>query len=1088
MANKNQLSLKLGIGEDSFIEEKSSKYWPSNDLFPLNLKLADGVRSVREVIIKDVNQSGNYLIITGFTSLNHLVSFLADDVDWNKMQQIRILLGWEPKGKPRKKWSPAVVGKEVREYWLERGLWIEQGGAVLKLTELLKNNKVEVRYSRHQHAKIYIGNENAILGSANFSGQGIISQREANIHIFKNDSGLHPDVENVRVIAENYYDEGNSYQSNLLELLKQLMRQVEWPEALARAIAELLDTQWYKNIPECVEKLNNLNLWQSQSQGLSEGLTLLQQHHCALIADPTGSGKTRMIAAIQAALLHGLWSMGVSQNLNVQVVCPPAVRINWERELRKLAVFNKTASFGIISREGSEEHKSVMESLRQTRVLIIDEAHNFLNPSYNRSSNLSKHRADYIILSTATPINRSSQDLLRILELLDLDNLTEAQLVIYREIYESAKRKKITDTDRNQITSFIQQFIVRRTKPLLRQMIQANSESYKNDNGKECAYPELKQEIFETAEDVNDKIIAQDIEGLANNLKGVLYLRYFESPKKIQLSPEDYVKRRVTLAPFLAKYLIMSRLRSSTFALKEHIIGTKQAAKDENWESFKLKETGNVLNHLKNAINNLPNTHQLPPSAFSEYTWLIDIETYNNVCKEEIRIYEEILKKAVKLSDKREYNKAVILKDLLKNHKVLIAFDNTISTLHYLNKKYFQPWNIKVSVVTGETPKLKALEDFGINSNIKSIIGLFSDALSEGVNLQKASGLVFLTIPGVIRLAEQRIGRIERLDSPHSEVTIYWPNDSDEFALKTDKKLFQAAYDVASTIGSNFHPPIDLVTRHDLSDLFTTVKAKEAQVELKKLREQEENNWQGLEDAFSPVKALYLGENKLISAEKYEEIKYSRASIKVRIGLVSSTMPWFFIATKGRLDSPPRWFFFDEQDNFHEDLSTICKLLKERLRDNGTQNVTWNDSAEILLKSYRKKLEGIRFKLLPIKRQTAIQVGEALARKQVNNMLDSELRDALKQIKGLSTNNLEEGEYYIDLYSLSHAWLDLLQDRLKTYRNKRGRKKITTLRNLLTAKNIEPFNYAEIRRFQNQIIQTTEIPFEVASCILGSPV
>lgn len=90
-------------------------------------------------------------------------------------------------------------------------------------------------------------------------------------------------------------------------------------------------------------------------------------------------------------------------------------------------MFSRSVSFGGISRGGREEHKATEESLRQVRILIIDEAHNLLYPYSNRSFHLSKHRADYVLLTTATPINRSLQDLLRILELLDLDNLTREQ-------------------------------------------------------------------------------------------------------------------------------------------------------------------------------------------------------------------------------------------------------------------------------------------------------------------------------------------------------------------------------------------------------------------------------------------------------------------------------------------------------------------------------------------------------------------------------------------------------------------------------------------------------------------------------------
>jgi superfamily II DNA/RNA helicase len=50
------------------------------------------------------------------------------------------------------------------------------------------------------------------------------------------------------------------------------------------------------------------------------------------------------------------------------------------------------------------------------------------------------------------------------------------------------------------------------------------------------------------------------------------------------------------------------------------------------------------------------------------------------------------------------------------------------------------------------------------------IIALCSDAMSEGVNLQRASAMLHLDMPSVVRYAEQRVGRIDRMDSPHDQI------------------------------------------------------------------------------------------------------------------------------------------------------------------------------------------------------------------------------------------------------------------------------------------------------------------------------
>ena len=242
MTSSPQLSIFFPT-DDQQIEGAAilEKEFPAKELFPLNLNSPGSNRTVSEMIRLDVCNSTAYLIITGFSSLNHLVSFLSEEVDWGRMQKVRILLGWEPKGRPRRKWAPFEVGREVKDYWLEKGFWLDQVGAVLRFTELLLGKQVDVRYYRHHHGKIYVGDNSAILGSANFSGQGTNTQREANVRVVNMPEPPHPKLEDIRLIAENYYSEGRDYNEDLLKLLKQLMVIVDWPEALARAIAELLE-------------------------------------------------------------------------------------------------------------------------------------------------------------------------------------------------------------------------------------------------------------------------------------------------------------------------------------------------------------------------------------------------------------------------------------------------------------------------------------------------------------------------------------------------------------------------------------------------------------------------------------------------------------------------------------------------------------------------------------------------------------------------------------------------------------------------------------------------------------------------------
>ena len=129
-----------------------------------------------EEIKKDINESEEYLVITGFTSLAHIVTFLGN-IDFQKTKRIRVVLGFEPELRKRKFWKPAELTKEIKDYWADLNYSLLNGGEVIHTIELIKKGILEFRFSDKQHAKLYIGSTHAILGSANFSKNGNYTER-----------------------------------------------------------------------------------------------------------------------------------------------------------------------------------------------------------------------------------------------------------------------------------------------------------------------------------------------------------------------------------------------------------------------------------------------------------------------------------------------------------------------------------------------------------------------------------------------------------------------------------------------------------------------------------------------------------------------------------------------------------------------------------------------------------------------------------------------------------------------------------------------------------------------------------------------
>ncbi len=136
-----------------------------------------------QVVLEDIALSERYLVVTGFTSLAHIIELFGGKVSFGKLQDVRIVLGFEPELRERKLWKSAELDKDIKEYWAGQHYSLLNGGVVIKVIELINEGRICFRLSDGLHAKIYVGDQHTILGSANFSKNGTTLQHEANIRI-----------------------------------------------------------------------------------------------------------------------------------------------------------------------------------------------------------------------------------------------------------------------------------------------------------------------------------------------------------------------------------------------------------------------------------------------------------------------------------------------------------------------------------------------------------------------------------------------------------------------------------------------------------------------------------------------------------------------------------------------------------------------------------------------------------------------------------------------------------------------------------------------------------------------------------------
>ena len=973
------------------------------------------------------------------------------------------------------------LSQEMRDFWLDQRISIEHCGAVLHMIALVEAGKINVRILSRLHAKLYLGDGHAMLGSSNFSWNGLKTQKEANIRV-KNTQSRYAQIKQV---ADYYFEQGLDYNDKFIALLKALLKNVTWQEALARSAALLIEGDWWKRYTEMEATLREFNLWPTQEQAIGRALYVLDNHGSVLVADPTGSGKTRLGMALHLTLMHRLWASGRGRRVNGVLLSPPRVADNWQGEyLQANSDFSNIVSHGTLSSGSKDAKEEALLRIRNANVFMIDEAHNFINKQTNRSREIAKNLAEHIILFTATPINRQKEDLFRMIELLDIDNFPDEIIKTYKKY--AFKKSELKGAELAQFKKVLHQFVVRRTKTELNQMIWKEPERYLNRLGHRCMYPSQHEQTYLLQETESDIAIAEEINDISNKLVGVARLNKLKPVHARHMTPEEqqaHLELRLKSAAALSRYMVQAMLRSSKAALIEHIYGSKAAKELFDLKGLpKNKASGNILQGIRKLKDKLPESNltkiKLPH-------WMIDMETYQKVCNEEIKRYEKIGELAKKLSDGRAESRVQKVLRLLEDHKRVVAFDHHVISLYYLQKRLKQKLDPKkIVLVTGgkKQDSQKAKKIFGLASKEEGYLGLFSDAMSEGVNLQGASALIFLDMPSVVRLAEQRIGRIDRMDSIHKVIEIFWPDDHPAFALKTDRRFFKTTRDVDSLLGSNFRVPEQL-TKSEF-DRETTIRGDDGiQLRQEFTKEQEQQMQDLFADAFQSVEELVTGDQALIDAELYEQLRFSKARVYANVSIVRSAASWAFFALEGVVNTAPRWIFIDEAQQIYTDLPSISKQLRSWLPQ--SENVQhWDTEVDQHLTHFTKLLQRAQLAQLPLKKKRAILLMRDLLK---NYKRDKELPFQRKQLINQLQEKLnvkETGDYSLDFDDFGKVLIRYFQPYLQQLREEKPRK-VILLNDLKTYFKQNPITDADLEKLLGAIRWVRSINRRVVACIIG---
>ena len=1018
--------------------------WPPAARFPINQDVA----RVEDTVIKDLKSSSKPLIVTGFATLDRIIDFVASA---DQCHQIRVVFGSEPFSSRQETFSihSPDLPHEMKEYWLERGISILLSAKLLVCIERLKAGSLLARYVARStwrlHAKIYVGDDAATIGSSNFTNPGMRNQLEANVRFQRFNNATKPAereehrryAEAVQ-IAEHFWDLGSDYNQQLINLLEQLLRLVPWQEAIARASAELLEGEWAQGYLRGEYLPGDAALWPSQRLGIAQALFILKERGSVLIADATGSGKTRAGVHLIGAKMHEIVASNRLRRGKAMLISPPSVKSEWEAESAIASVPIDVFSHGMLSRTSDELHDTILSNLRRAQILCVDEGHNFLNVKSKRTQQLMRNMADHVALFTATPINRSAVDLLRIADMLGADNLDDDTLKAFERMLGARSiSRSLSEEEIGELRREIAKFTVRRTKRVLNELIDKEPSAYTDAKGRQCRFPKHQAKTYPLKESESDRKKADQIRDLAANLKGILHFQKDislpDTLRRRGVTEENFFKGRLSSANRLSQYVVMSALRSSRAALLEHLLGTKEAAKRSNIGSFrKTTQTGNVIDRLADVAGKLPKSNltiDLPD-------WLCDSEKHRSACKNEINTYQKIVKLTTSISVGREARKVHLLSALSQKYSYILAFDSRPITLAYLRmllKK--NELESRILVATGDTQsdRRDLLKSFSPRSNdVTPTIGLCSDSVSEGVNLQRAQAIVHLDMPSVVRIAEQRSGRIDRLDSPHQTIHAWWPDDAKEFALRQDERFIERYETVDNLLGSNM--PLPDVIRQP-KRIYT---ARDA------IREYETTgeSWDGIEDAFSPVRALVSENSALIPEKIYQEYINVKARVISRVSLVSALQPWAFFCTTDT-SRVPRWIFLKDIISDPEtDLLAISEHLRQRLGPDVDDLHDFSPGSERIMAEFLNRLSAVERRLLSRRKRRALDEMEKVIEAFLQSAVIRENQNEVDTLSALLQVLTDPGAgIQPDWEELAARWLDLIRpvwyEKLQTSRRTR---------------------------------------------------
>jgi hypothetical protein len=829
------------------VEKQTATFWADNNRHSVHALVA-------KVLSKDAS-----LIVTGYQDFLSSLSYLIETVEnltARPAGSIRLVFGTNTDSSRRVGGAGRPVAEEARTYFLgSRGFTvddlsdlrailaieaIERGIIALRIYDPEIAQPLVGRRPAMLHAKLIVGKDHALSGSSNFSNGGLRRNLE-----FMDDAQATPELAAARrQAAERYWEMGRDWTDDALRILRSLVRLVTPEEAVARTIIEATGfTPWIA----AGETSAGRPPQPFQADLVYEAAGTIHEQGFAFVEAPTGSGKTdigkHLAAVLPVAHDQTVFSWGEradQRRRGTLALIPASVFSNWTNNAPANFTPVKHSHLSKTKASEDEELQLINRAVRSSASMIVDESHRlssrFLAPS-NRSKVFERTPAIWTACLSATLMGNQGLDgLLAFHEkrasiyvpptVTDQINAhfnrvrergaLVAELAAQKRKFEEQQRQadffetesvlqdKIEALERTiegrglqlkmlqeELSDALAPYVVRRQRDCIGESTRRNTGSFK--------YPTATSHRIDAQLTEEQERVISRIKQLAEAITTGITLVSADPQRATHTEIKFHDKSRIHIRNFLAL------LRASvTFARseweRERESDADQRGRRSLGESLRLAER---MSRRRLAV---------PKGEIPGEPRDTDESSNTPICDRIGRLLSHPCLDAI------DTQRAEQMREILNKHGHAIFLAERVGVLEvYANLLGGQRGRGPEVFVVAPGAKIKAgkklhhlrsgaeaQEYFGLNGkHCKPMLQramFLTFQMAEGINLQTASALGIVGVTSDVKSLIQGLGRIDRIDSPHSKIH-YFTFDLPGLVLSSDKKARDRVQNIALLSG-----------------------------------------------------------------------------------------------------------------------------------------------------------------------------------------------------------------------------------------------------------------------------------------------